>query len=170
MLVARRRRRERIDGKNVANYPEGYRGKKSREPRRDSARMRRGAAGRNTSLVEKLNRTPGATPSSFASARTLLTYEQIKKLPASRKPASELASGSPLVRETISQRNSPLDIIFRACSPLPLRPLLTLCVNYMASFMLLNRRACNVLPHPPIQCLHEILRSTEFVGSTTCAS
>lgn len=44
---------------------------------------------RNTSLVEKLNRTLGATPSSLPRG-TLLTYEQIKKLPASRKPASEL--------------------------------------------------------------------------------
>lgn len=83
------------------------------------------------SLVEKLNRTPGATPRSFCRGTLppslFLTYEQIKKLPASRKPASihpELASGHRSPVKTISQRSTEedaiqRDIIFRPAPPPP---------------------------------------------------
>lgn len=49
-------------GTRVPNYLE-ERSEKSRQRRRRQARA---GQGRNTSLVEKLNRTPGATPRSLA--------------------------------------------------------------------------------------------------------
>lgn len=85
----------------------------------------------NTSLVEKLNRTPGATPRSLPrNPLPLLTYEQIKKLPASRKPSllssssssSRTCLGSPLARENDipTEHGIQRDIIFRPAPPNPL--------------------------------------------------
>lgn len=123
----------------------------------------------NTSLVEKLNRTPGATPRSFCrgTLSPFLTYEQIKKLPASRKPAPPPTTPN-LPRVTARPwkrypngehggRNS-TRYYFQTCSPpyLPPPPL-----------VLITDELYVIKPPPPIQCSHEILRSAKFVRSRT---
>lgn len=97
-----------------------------------------------------------------------LTYEQIKKLPASRKPAPPPTTPN-LPRVTARPwkrypngehggRNS-TRYYFQTCSPpyLPSPPPLVLITDELYV----------IKPPPPIQCSHEILRSAKFVRSRT---
>lgn len=126
----------------------------------------------NTSLVEKLNRTPGATPRSFCRGTLsplspfwltsrLRNSQLLENQPPHQPPRTCL--GSLLARENDIPTGSTedaiqRDIIFR---PAPLH------ISPPPPLVLITDELYVIKPPPPIQCSHEILRSAKFVRSRT---